>query len=233
MAGLPEGAQHVCTFVFHFGFDSDDMSVYVHRGEQNDEMWAACAALRRTPQVKAAAPMSGTIEEAAHRLFPVLLRSILGYGGGPTRFESAGLVDEDTYNAEMAALDAWLDHRQERARKQAEETRRQAQERAVRTPIVDLADGLGLSAEPALEPLGGWRAQCPGTNHQLQLDATKGLFYCGYCRRGGGRLQAEGCLARAGRAAPVRRALLWKNVGSVLPCRPRPCRLPARISFST
>jgi hypothetical protein len=31
-----------------------------------------------------------------------------------------------------------------------------------------------------------WIACCPGTKHPLELQPKRNLFYCGYCRVGGG-----------------------------------------------
>jgi hypothetical protein len=31
-----------------------------------------------------------------------------------------------------------------------------------------------------------WIARCPGTNHTLEMQPKRNLFYCGYCRVGGG-----------------------------------------------
>ena len=176
---LPEGARHVCTFVFHFGIDSTDMVAYLQRGSGVDALWTRLGRLR-APEVLAAAPIAGTEPEAARRLFPDALRATLGLGGGPTRFVAAGLVDERAYDEAVATLLSEVEQRQA----QAQEEREQA--RAEPTPIVDLAEELALDPEPSVRHAGRWEARCPGTGHRLQLDARKGLFYCGYCRRGGG-----------------------------------------------
>ena len=52
--------------------------------------------------------------------------------------------------------------------------------------IVTKARQLGLSPQASSLDVKFWIARCPGTNHTLDLQAQRNLFYCGYCRVGGG-----------------------------------------------
>jgi hypothetical protein len=52
--------------------------------------------------------------------------------------------------------------------------------------IVTKAAHLGLALQPSHFSIGTWIACCPGTNHTLELQPKRNLFYCGYCRVGGG-----------------------------------------------
>jgi hypothetical protein len=54
------------------------------------------------------------------------------------------------------------------------------------TEIVTKAAQLGLSPMASNLGVGTWIARCPGTNHTLQMQPKRNLFYCGYCRVGGG-----------------------------------------------
>jgi hypothetical protein len=52
--------------------------------------------------------------------------------------------------------------------------------------IVKKAAQLGLHPETSDLSEGTWIARCPGTNHPLQLQPKRSLFYCGHCKVGGG-----------------------------------------------
>jgi hypothetical protein len=52
--------------------------------------------------------------------------------------------------------------------------------------IVTKAAHLGLSPMASNLDVKFWIARCPGTNHTLDLQPKRNLFYCGYCRVGGG-----------------------------------------------
>jgi hypothetical protein len=52
--------------------------------------------------------------------------------------------------------------------------------------IVTKAAHLGLALEASNFSRGTWIACCPGTNHTLELQPKRNLFYCGYCKVGGG-----------------------------------------------
>jgi hypothetical protein len=52
--------------------------------------------------------------------------------------------------------------------------------------IITRAAHLGLALQASHFSKGTWIACCPGTNHTLELQPKRNLFYCGYCRVGGG-----------------------------------------------
>ena len=59
--------------------------------------------------------------------------------------------------------------------------RNQADARKQETKIIKVATKLGLSPQaPLLNPK-IWSATCPGTSHQLYINASKDVFGCGYC----------------------------------------------------
>ena len=178
---LPARAEHVCTFVFHFGFAAADMVAYLVREGGVDEIWTRLDT-HRPAEVSASAPSSGSTAEAARSLFPIALRDTLGLGGGPTRFVAAGLIGQEEYDDVVAALEREYSQR----RAQAEAARSAAKTDDGQGAIVEVAGDLGLYPDPSLQYPHLWTATCPGTGHQLKLDSAKGLFYCGYCRRGGG-----------------------------------------------
>jgi hypothetical protein len=50
-----------------------------------------------------------------------------------------------------------------------------------RTKIIEVAAGLGLHPQAPLLNEKIWSARCPGTSHQLSINASKNEFGCGYC----------------------------------------------------
>ncbi len=50
-----------------------------------------------------------------------------------------------------------------------------------KTKIIKVATQLGLHPQPPLLNPEIWSAQCPGTAHQLYINARKNEFGCGYC----------------------------------------------------
>ena len=52
--------------------------------------------------------------------------------------------------------------------------------------IITKAAQSGLTLEASHFSRATWIACCPGTNHTLELQPKRNLFYCGYCRVGGG-----------------------------------------------
>jgi hypothetical protein len=52
--------------------------------------------------------------------------------------------------------------------------------------LIIKATHLGLALEASHFSRGTWIACCPGTNHTLELQPTRNLFYCGRCKVGGG-----------------------------------------------
>ena len=54
------------------------------------------------------------------------------------------------------------------------------------TKIIKVATQLGLHPQPPLLNPEIWSARCPGTGHQLYINARKNEFGCGYCCRKGG-----------------------------------------------
>jgi hypothetical protein len=52
--------------------------------------------------------------------------------------------------------------------------------------IVTKAAQMGLSPKASNLDMGAWIARCPGTNHTLEMQPKRNLFYCGYCKVGGG-----------------------------------------------
>ena len=64
--------------------------------------------------------------------------------------------------------------------------RNQAAASKKKTKIIEVATELGLQPQAPLLNPEIWSARCPGTGHQLYINASKNEFGCGYCGRKGG-----------------------------------------------
>ena len=62
--------------------------------------------------------------------------------------------------------------------------------------IVKTAAQLGLALQASHFSRGTWIACCPGTNHTLELQPKRNLFYCGACKVGGGVDELNGFVAQ-------------------------------------
>jgi hypothetical protein len=62
--------------------------------------------------------------------------------------------------------------------------------------IVTKAAHLGLVLQASHFSRGTWIACCPGTNHTLELQPKRNLFYCGCCRVGGGIAELDEFVAQ-------------------------------------
>jgi hypothetical protein len=70
--------------------------------------------------------------------------------------------------------------------------------------IATKAAQLGLLPNASKLGVGTWIARCPGTNHTLQMQPKRNLFYCGYCGVGGG-------IAELDEFAAQRKEYCWRK----------------------
>ena len=76
-------------------------------------------------------------------------------------------------------------------------------QRRRRSPIVEVATELKLDPDTDGTTSGMWEANCPTRPHRLLLQTSTDLFYCGYCRVGGGPDELR-ALAVERRQSPTR-----------------------------
>ena len=86
----------------------------------------------------------------------------------PVKFLAEGLLLRSDYERINQRRKATIRRNQEVASKQ-------------KTKIIEVATELGLHPQPPLLNREIWSAQCPGTGHQLYINARKDEFGCGYC----------------------------------------------------
>jgi hypothetical protein len=67
--------------------------------------------------------------------------------------------------------------------------------------LITKAAQLGLGLQASHFSRGTWIACCPGTNHTLELQPKRNLFYCGGCRVGGGIDELDEFVAQRRRTA--------------------------------
>jgi len=91
----------------------------------------------------------------------------------PVIFLAEGLVVRSDYEEIIQRQKATIKRNQEAASKRE-------------TEIIRVATQMGLHPQPPLLNPEIWSARCPGTGHQLYINARKNEFGCGYCCRKGG-----------------------------------------------
>ena len=91
----------------------------------------------------------------------------------PVKFLAEGLLLKSDYESIIQRQNETIRRNQEVASKR-------------KTKIIEVATQLGLHPQPPLLNREIWSARCPGTGHQLYINARKNEFGCGYCCRKGG-----------------------------------------------
>jgi hypothetical protein len=123
--------------------------------------------------LRAERPSESTLATSVETLMPGIIAKCLNYIGKPVNVR-AGLLSKECVETIIRSICLEMD----KIKKQNEVSRE--------TEIVTKAAQLGLSPEPSSLMRGTWLARCPGTNHTLELQPKQNLFYCGYCKVGGG-----------------------------------------------
>jgi len=195
-AALPEDAVALCAYeLFVMGILDMDQIAYIRQTARGDELWMVT---EETPYKN---PTRASADEIA-KLEPLLLNqsrlamrvltmthtdSILRSGMfllseyfdavcgfySPVKFLAEGLLLKSDYEEINQRQNATIRRNQEVASKQ-------------RTKIIEVASELGLQPQAPLLNREIWSAKCPGTGHQLYINARKNEFGCGYCCRKGG-----------------------------------------------
>jgi hypothetical protein len=118
-------------------------------------------------------PSESTLAYSAETLLFGIVARCLYYVGEPVDVR-AGLLSKRHVEAIINSVRLEMD-----VIKKENEACREAE-------IVTKAAQLGLSPRASSLGVGTWITRCPGTNHALLLQPKRNLFYCGYCRVGGG-----------------------------------------------
>jgi hypothetical protein len=166
----PSPAQIVCTLVVDTMFDEFEVEIRCQRVGGID---CAFATSQDLDWLRVERPSESTLAYSAETLLFDIVWRCLYYFGEPVDARP-GLLSKEHVEAIIRGVRLEMDE----TKKENEVWRR--------TKIVTTAAEVGLL--PAASTLGAgiWIARCPGTSHTLQMQPRRNLFYCGYCKVGGG-----------------------------------------------
>ena len=118
-------------------------------------------------------PEASTLADSIEVLMPGIIKSCLNFVGKPLAVR-CGLLSKE--RVEKIISDVCLELVEIKKENEVLHDRE----------IVGRAASLGPAPEASSRIRGTWITRCPGTNHTLELQPERSLFYCGYCRVGGG-----------------------------------------------
>ena len=197
---LPDDLLFLCAFEISTEVDNVAVVAFARRTETRDEIWTAISvdwagnsdvswlqtlatAGKTRPDLDDRAilmkgcavsiPRNGAEAGANLKMLNLLFGA---HGGALLKLLYPGMLSTSDYQNLVESF----------AREQAEHERKNvttAQQNI--TEIVKLAKDLTLAPCPSGTGPDHWQAHCPGTKHFLEIQATRNLFYCGYCRHGG------------------------------------------------
>ena len=169
-AGSPARREIVCTLVVDNTFDEFEVEICCQRADGVDRAFATSKDL---VWLRTERPSESTLSFSVETLLFSIIWRCLCYVGEPVDVRG-GLLNKEHVEAIVSRVRVEMNEitKENEAWREAE--------------IVIKAAELGLS--PMASSLGGgaWIARCPGTNHTIQMQPKRNLFYCGYCRVGGG-----------------------------------------------
>ena len=160
----------VCVLVVDNTFDEFEVEICCQRTDGVD---CAFITSKDLGWLRAERPSDSTLAYSAETLLFHIIWSCLYYVGEPVDIRS-GLLSKKHVDAIISSVRIEMDET-----KKANEEWRAAE-------IVTKASQVGLSPQASSLDVGTWIARCPGTNHTLQMQPKRNLFYCGYCKVGGG-----------------------------------------------
>jgi hypothetical protein len=160
----------VCTLVVDAVIDEIEVEICCHRTDGVDRVFSTSEGMDR---LRTERPSVSTLTYSIDTLLFSIIAMCLRYVGKPVDVR-AGLLSKKHVEAIINSVCFELEEI-----KKENEVWRQAE-------IVIKAAHLGLALEASNFRRGTWIACCPGTNHTLDLQPKRNLFYCGYCKVGGG-----------------------------------------------
>src|ERR1035441_4191074 len=167
-AGSPTPPEMVCILVVDAVIDEIEVEICCQRTDDVDPV--VSTVLRRTEGwLCAERPSESTLADSVETLLFSIIARCLYYVGEPVDVR-AGLLSKKHVWAIISSV-----RREMEEIKKENEVWREAE-------IVTKAAHLGLSPMASNLDVKFWIARCPGTNHNLDLQPKRNLFYCGYCR---------------------------------------------------
>jgi len=195
-AALPKDAVALCAYeLFVMAILDMDQIAYIRQTARGDELWMVTKETPYENPNRASADEIAKIETLLLNQSRLTMRvltmthtdSILRSGMfllseyfdavcgfySPVKFLAEGALLKSDYEEINQRRKATIRKNQEAASKQE-------------TKIIEVATELGLQPQAPLLNREIWSAKCPGTGHQLYINARKNEFGCGYCCRKGG-----------------------------------------------
>lgn len=184
---MPADVVRLCSGVGYFDAIGLGVDYYIERTDDADVLWQAVEEMEPFPLGEV--EIAGDLATGGLRLIEAALQAncLAAFGAGTLR---GGLVSAAQVEA------AWQRKRDERARMVA------LAASDADYPILVAARELGLEPRPSGTGPWSWYARCPGTKHEILVQAKNGEFGCGYCRRRGG---VEELQAFAGERQPIQK----------------------------
>jgi hypothetical protein len=167
-AESPSPPEIVCILVVDAIIDEIEVEIWCQRTDGVDRVFSTSM-----DWLHAERPSEYTLAYSVETLLFDIVARCLRYVGEPVDVRS-GLLGKGHVWAIISSVGLEMDEI-----KKENESWREAK-------IVTKAAHLGLALQASHFSRGSWIACCPGTNHTLELQPKRNLFYCGYCRVGGG-----------------------------------------------
>src|SRR5450759_4823837 len=159
---LPSPPEMVCTLVVDAVIDEFEIEIYCQRSDGVDRVFSTSM-----DWLRAERPSESTLAYSVETLLFDIIARCLSYVGEPVDVR-AGLLSKKHVWAIISSVRLEMDEI-----KKENEVWREAE-------IVTKARQLGLSPQASNLNVKFWIARCPGTNHPLDLQPKRNLFYCGY-----------------------------------------------------
>jgi hypothetical protein len=169
-AGSPSPPEIVCILVVDAVIDEVEVEICCQRTDGVDRVFSTSDGWLRAERPRES---ESTLAYSVETLLFSIIARCLYYVGEPVDVR-AGLLSKKHVWAIISSV-----RREMEEIKKENEVWREAE-------IVTKASHLGLSPMASNLDVKFWIARCPGTNHTLDLQPKRNLFYCGYCRVGGG-----------------------------------------------
>ena len=166
----PSPPEMVCILVVDAVIDEIEVEICCQRTNGVDRAFATDKDL---DWLRDERPSESTLAYSVETLLFSIIARCLYYVGEPVDVR-AGLLSKKHVWAIISSV-----RREMEEIKKENEVWREAE-------IVTKAAHLGLSPMASNLEVKFWIVRCPGTNHTLDLQPKRNLFYCGYCRVGGG-----------------------------------------------
>jgi hypothetical protein len=166
-AESPSPREIVCTLVVDAIIDEFEVEICCQRTDGVDRVFSTSM-----DWLRAERPSEDTIAYSVETLLFGIITRCLRYVGEPVDVR-AGLLSKGHVWAIISSVGLEMDEI-----KNENELWRESK-------LITKAARLGLALQASHFSRGTWIACCPGTNHTLELQPKRNLFYCGGCRVGG------------------------------------------------